>query len=116
MKVFIGMLAVVMVMLAGSGCVYKHRVMNTGPQMLYGVNVESRNYAFGHGYLPPKAFKGYMGSMRIVNNPAPVVSWKLSEEGDVITREVLLGRNPGRQEVVFEIDGETVRGFIGSNK
>jgi hypothetical protein len=91
-----------------AGCTHAHRVVNTGNSMLYAVTVKSGERRFGHGYLPPKASKTYTGSMPILRAPAPVVSWKMSEAGPPIAREVPLDRSPGRREVCFEIDGETV--------
>jgi len=101
------------VMLAMSvGCNHAHRVVNTGDSMLYAVTVQSGEQKFGHGYLPPKAVKGYSGSMKIVRTPAPVVSWKTAEGGPSVVQEVKLESNPGCREVVFEIDGKTAKGII----
>ena len=94
------------------GCAHTHRVVNTGDSMLYAVTVQSGGQKFGHGYLPPKAAKGYSGSMAIRRTPAPVVSWKTTESGQSISQEIALDSDPGEREVVFEIDGKTVKGTI----
>lgn len=94
------------------GCTHMHRVVNTGDSMLYAVTVQSGDRKFGHGYLPPKSTKGYSGSMRIMRVPAPVVSWKTSEKGEPTAQEVDLDVDPGTREVVFEIDGKTVKGSV----
>lgn len=95
-----------------AGCSSMHRVVNTGDRMLYAVTVQSGETKFGHGYLPPKATAGYSGSMRITRSPAPVVSWKMSENGELISQEVALDSEPRQREVVFEIDGKTVKGTL----
>ncbi len=89
-----------------------HRVVNTGDSMLYVVTVQSGDRKFGHGYLPPKAVKGYSGSMKISRNPPPVVSWKMTEHGDLVSQEVKLDYSLGRREVIFEIDGKAVKGSL----
>ena len=94
------------------GCTHMHRVVNTGDSMLYAVTIQSGDRKFGHGYLPPKATKVYSGSMRIMRVPAPVVSWKTSEEGEPTSQEVDLDVDPGTREVVLEIDGKTVKGVV----
>ena len=88
-----------------SGCgQYRHRVVNAGDTLLYAVSVQSAEVEFGHGYLPSGATKAYSGSMRIVKNPPPVVSWKNEDRGELIRRIVALPRSQGRgSEVVFEI-------------
>jgi hypothetical protein len=95
-----------------AGCSHMHRVVNTGNTILYAVNVQSGKTKFGHGYLPPKAFKTYSGSMKITRSPAPIVSWKTTEDGQPVTQEVPLDSWPGWREVVFEIDGKTAKGMI----
>lgn len=97
-----------------TGCTHSHRVVNTGAGMLYAVTIQSGVRTFGHGYLPPGAVKGYSGSMQIVRTPAPVVSWKTTENGTPMAREVLLDTEPGAREVVFEIDGKSATGIVRS--
>ncbi len=94
------------------GCSHMHRVVNTGDTMLYAVTVQSGKTKFGHGYLPPKAFKTYSGSMKITRSPAPVLSWKTELNGAPVVREVELDSNPYGREIVFEIDGKTVRSVL----
>ena len=91
------------------GCSHTHRVVNTGDSMLYGVTVQSGEKKFGYGYLPPKAFKSYNGSMRITRSPAPIVSWKTTENGEPVKQDVKMDSEPRGREVVFELDGKTVR-------
>jgi hypothetical protein len=95
-----------------AGCSHMHRVVNTGDTMLYAVTVQSGEREFGHGYLPPKAATGYSGSMRIWRSPAPVVSWKMAENGPLVVQEVSLDSEPYWREVVFEIDGKTAKGVV----
>lgn len=100
------------ILAACAGCTYAHRVVNTGDSMLYAVTVQAGGDKFGHGYLPPAATKGYSGTMQIKRVPAPVVCWKTSERGVLIAQQVSLDADPGTREVVFQIDGKTVRGII----
>ncbi len=95
-----------------AGCSHMHRVVNTGDTMLYAVTVQSCEVKVGHGYLPPKAFKTYGGDMKIVRSPAPVVSWKMAENGPLVVQEVSLDSEPYWREVVFEIDGKTANGVV----
>jgi hypothetical protein len=80
--------------------------------MLHDVTVQSGGREFGHGYLPPKAIKGYSGSMGIRRSPPPVVCWKLTEYGELMSQEVILDVGSWWNEVVFELDGKTVRGVV----
>jgi hypothetical protein len=80
--------------------------------MLYSVKIESGGQEFEHGYLPPKAVKGYSGSMHIARQPAPILSWKTTEHGALISQAVQLEAEPGGREVVFEIDGKTAKGRV----
>lgn len=87
-----------------------HVVENSGSTELYAVDVKSGDQIFGHGTLIPGASSGYIGSMKITKSPAPVLSWKNSKYGEVLSREVLLDQDPGvGEEVVFELDGKTVK-------
>ena len=83
-----------------------HRVVNTGEEDLYVVNVDSGEGEFGHGQVIAGSLSGYTGSLEIRKSPPPVVSWQLSEHGATITRKATLPRQPrAGEEVVFEIDG-----------
>lgn len=94
------------------GCSHMHRIVNTGDRELYAVTIQSGKAKFGHGCLIPKAYKTYGGSMMIRRSPPPVVSWKTEEHGEVLRQEVLLDAYPLWREVVFELDGKTVKGKI----
>lgn len=94
------------------GCSHMHRVVNKGDAMLYGVTVQSGGRTFGHGYLPPNAIKGYSGSMSIRRSPPPTISWRATEHGEIRSQAVLLDAYPLWREVVFELDGKTVKGKI----
>jgi hypothetical protein len=107
--VLFGGIAFVMLMQC-TGCTHMHRVVNTGDSTLYAVTVHSGNAKFGHGYLPPRASKTYAGAMKIEREP--VVSWKTSESGQPMSQEVKLDSNPGNCEVVFELDGKTVKALL----
>ena len=91
------------------GCSHMHRVVNTGNSMLYGVVVQSGEKRFSHGYLPSKCYSTYNGSMRITRSPAPIVSWKTTENGEPMKQEATMDSEPRGREVVFELDGKTVR-------
>jgi len=94
------------------GCTYHHRVVNTGDSALYAVTVQSGSVRFGHGYLGPGSSATYTGSMRIMRSPAPVLSWKTSEDGPAVVQRLEVDRNPGRREVWFEIDGKTAKAVL----
>lgn len=111
MNVRLGLAVLVVGMLASSlGCSHMHRVVNSGDSMLYSVTVQSGGVKCGHGYLPAGCWATYSGSMRIVRTPAPVVSWKMTENGELIVKNVELNSDPGWREVVFEIQGTNVTG------
>lgn len=95
-----------------TGCSHMHRVVNTGDSMLYAVTVQSGDRKCGHGLIPPTCYKTYSGSMKISRNPPPVVSWKMTEHGDLVSQEVKLDYSLGRREVIFEIDGKAVKGSL----
>lgn len=99
----------IMMLLVFSGCMHAHRVVNVGDAMLVGVTVSSGERSFGHGYLPPGAVKGYSGSMKIRRSPPPVVSWKTAEDGEVLSQAVILDEESNGRDVVFELDGRTVK-------
>lgn len=94
------------------GCTHMHRVVNTSDSALRGVSVRSGTKEFGHGYLAPKCYSTYSGSMDIRRSPPPVVCWKLTEYGEVLSQEVVLNVSPWWNEVVFELDGKTVKGAV----
>lgn len=93
-----------------TGCSHMHRVANKGDTTLYAVNVKSGAYMFGHGVLPPSIQKTYDGSMRIGYSRLPIISWKTNMYGQVFSQSVQLNRWPPWGEVVFELDGQTVKG------
>ena len=95
-----------------TGCSHMHRVVNTGDGMLYAVTVQSGDRKCGHGLLPATCYKTYSGSMKISRNPPPVVSWKMTEHGDFVSQAVKLDYNLGWREVIFELDGKTVKGSL----
>lgn len=93
-------------LLCSTGCVYSHKVVNVGSSDVYAVNVKSGKYTFGHGVLVPGAEAVYMGSMQIKKKPAPVITWKNDEYGEIMSQEAPIDRTPGsKDEVVFELDG-----------
>ncbi len=96
-------------LLAGSGCVYSHRVVNTGTEPLYSVSVHAGEQSFGHGVLSANKTSGYTGSMKISRNPSPVVSWRPDPAGVETSRVVELPFRPAGREIVFELDGKTVK-------
>jgi hypothetical protein len=76
--------------------------------MVCDVVVRSGERQFEHGNLKPNMTSGYSGSMRIGREAT--VSWRPSPTGNDINRKVRLDRNPGRRwEVVFDLDGESVK-------
>jgi hypothetical protein len=95
-----------------SGCnTYSHRVLNIGTSQLFGLTIESHGQRFGHGTLPPNCEAAYTGSMRILTQPPPFVSWRTNLHGAVISVAVPLESNQrANEELVIEVDG--VRGVV----
>lgn len=96
-----------MTLIYGCQSYHMHAVRNLGTTDLYDVAVTSKDQTFIHGVLVPKGRSGYSGFFELDKQNEVEISW-CSNEGDIKKKRLKLNKNPGSQEVVFNIDGEDV--------
>ena len=86
---------------------YNHKVVNTGSQMLYNVEIECNGRSFGHGYVAEGGQSSYSGSFKLSKNDCVNVIWGLNEKNKY-HKQVVIDKSTILKEVIFELDGKDV--------